>query len=142
MAPQGERPTGLTKDAGYQIGARRTLPVGHQDAWAILTSVDGLAVWLGPVARMDWAKGATYQLPDGSQGQVRVFRPDSHLRISWQPVGWERASIIQMRVIPRGDRTTIAFHQEHLPGQREREERRAHFQSALDQLERMIGGRA
>jgi hypothetical protein len=52
-----------------------------------------------------------------------------------------------VRVIPKGDRTTIShisldsaatFHQEHLPGAGEREERRAHFTAALDALEALI----
>jgi len=33
------RPVGLTKDAGYQIGVRRTLPIHHEDAWRVLTSL-------------------------------------------------------------------------------------------------------
>jgi hypothetical protein len=69
---------------------------------------------------------------------VRVYSHNSHLRITWQPQGWQRASTIQVRVIPKEDRTVIAFHQEHLPGAKEREERRAHYTSALDELERII----
>lgn len=37
--------------------------------------------------------------------------------------------------MPSYERTVIAFHQEHLPGPGEREERRRHFVSALDALE-------
>jgi hypothetical protein len=44
---------------------------------------------------------------------------------------------IQLRVIPKGERTVIAFHQEHPPGAVEREERRAHYRRVLDELERM-----
>jgi uncharacterized protein YndB with AHSA1/START domain len=104
----------------------------------MLTSVDGLAVWLGQVPGLEWAKGSTYQLPDGTRGEVRVYKPNSHVRITWQPAGWGRASTIQVRVLPKGDRTTVVFHQEHLPGPQEREERRAVFVGALDELERMM----
>ncbi len=97
-----------------------------------------MAAWLGQAAELKFVKGAAYQLTDGTQGEIRVFKPDSHLRMTWHPLGWERASTLQVRVIPQGDRSVVAFHQEHLSGPVEREERRAHFASALDELERII----
>ena len=62
------------------------------------------------------------------------------LRITWLPKGrgWPRPSTIQVRVVPKGDKTTVVFHEEHLPGPDEREERRAFFKGALDELERII----
>jgi len=138
MTGRSKRPTGLTKDVGFQIGVRRTLPIHHADAWQLVTSEKGVNIWLGSTSELDFGKGARYRLADGSVGEVRVFSPNSHLRITWQPPGWSRSSTIQVRVIPKGDRTTIAFHQEHLPGAGEREERRAHFAAALDALEALI----
>jgi uncharacterized protein YndB with AHSA1/START domain len=139
MDQKAKRPTGLTRDVGFQIGVRRTLPILHKDAWQLLTSGDGLSLWLGAKSTFSLSKGARYQLADGSVGEVRVFEPNSHLRMSWYPPGWARPSTIQLRVIPKGDKTVIAFHQEHLPGAKEREERRAHYKAALDELERIIG---
>ena len=40
-------PVGLTKDAGWQIGVRKTLPVALEDAWNLLVSEEGLSLWLG-----------------------------------------------------------------------------------------------
>ena len=132
------RPVGLTKDAGYQIGVRRTLPIHLEDAWRVLTSPVGVQIWLGAVSKLDFAEGARYELSDGSSGEIRVFSPNSHLRITWQPQGWSRAATIQLRVIPKGDKTVVAFHQEHLPGPKERAERREHYKAAPDNLERII----
>jgi len=139
MVEQNEHLTGLTRDVGFQIGVRRTLPIRLEDAWRLLTSKKGVNIWLGETSKLDFSKGTRYQLADGSVGEVRVYSHNSHLRITWQPQGWQRASTIQVRVIPKEDnRTVIAFHQEHLPGAKEREERRAHYTSALDELERII----
>jgi hypothetical protein len=55
--------------------------------------------------------------------------------MTWQPYGWTRASTIQIRVLPKGDSTMIAFHQEHLPDAEAREQRREHFKNVLDALE-------
>ena len=138
MANQDERPTGLTKDVGYQIGVRSTLPIGLDEAWQLLTSSRGISLWLGPTPGLNFDKGATYQLADGSSGEVRVYSPGSHLRITWRQRGWQKASTIQVRVVPKEEKTVVAFHQENLPGPGEREQRRAHFKLALDQLERII----
>lgn len=138
MGDQDERPVGLTRDTGYQIGVRRTLPVTLGKAWALLLSPEGLALWLGAGSALPSPpdKGAQYQLPDGARGEVRVIKPESHIRITWHPEGWARSSTIQVRVMPAsGDRAVIIFHQEHLPDGTAREVRRAHFVAALDALE-------
>jgi len=67
-----------------------------------------------------------------------VVQPGSHLRITRQPPGWSRPSTIQVRVMPAGAKTTLSFHEEHLPGAAERQERRAHFAAALDELQRRL----
>lgn len=138
MVEPSKRPTGLTKDVGFQIGVRRTLPVQLEDAWRLLTSNAGVNIWLGETSQLNFMKGERYQLANGAGGEVRVYAPNSHLRITWQPQEWQRASTIQVRAIPKENRTVVAFHQEHLPGAKEREKRRAHFISALDELERII----
>ena len=42
-----DTPVGLTKDAGWQIGVSRTLPVTTEEAFAVVLSPEGLAVWRG-----------------------------------------------------------------------------------------------
>jgi uncharacterized protein YndB with AHSA1/START domain len=135
---KGKRAVGQTAAAGFNVGAQRTLPIPADEAWELLLSPDGVHTWLGG-AGPRWEKGETYALKDGSGGEVRVFKPGSHLRMTWQPQGWPRASLIQVRVMPKGeDRSIISFHQEHLPGAAEREERRRFFDAALDALQQQV----
>lgn len=130
-------PVGLTKGAGWEIGLRRTVDAPADRVWALVTSPGGLAAWLGEVTELK--AGASYTLPDGTTGEVRVLKPGSHLRLTWQPKGWARPSTIQLRVLRgAGGRGVIAFHQEHLPGPEERETRRAFFAEAADALERLL----
>ena len=81
------------------------------------------------------AEGASYQLVDGTVGQVRgpEVAPADDLATARLAQSFDH----QLRVKPRGDRTVVAFHQEHLPGAKEREERRAHYTLVLDELEHM-----
>lgn len=138
MTRKTRHTVGWTRDVGFQIGVRRTLEIPLEQAWRYLTSVDGLRIWLGDFSAAELTPGATYELADGSSGEIRVLAPNSHLRMTWQPRGWQRPSTIQLRVIPKGERTTIAFHQERLPGAKEREERRAYYAAVLDELERIF----
>lgn len=141
MAQQTHSPVGKTKDAGWEIGVRRTLPVEQPAIWDLLTSPEGLAIWLGEGADLPLTRGETYTLADGSSGELRVLKPYSHLRITWQPGSYPRPSLIQVRAIARKAKTEIAFHQEHLPGPEARSERQTFFVHALDRLEALIAAR-
>lgn len=136
--PQPRRVVGQTRDAGFQIGVRRTLPIAPEDAWRLLISAAGVRLWLGDGPELRFELGAAYQRADGARGAVRVFNPGQHLRLTWQPAGWARPSTIQLRVIPNRTSTTIAFHQEWLPGPAERERQRAHFTAVLAELEQHL----
>lgn len=131
---QSARPRGLTRASGWEIGVRRTFPVPAEQMWALLVSVEGLRCWLGEAPEPRVAQKAAYQLADGTSGEFTVVKPGSHLRLTWRPVGWPRHAIMQVRVIPQAERSIVAFHQEQLPDADAREQRRAAFTAALEQL--------
>ena len=132
------RQVGQTKDAGFQIGLRRTVPWSFRSVWGLITSPEGLSVWSGGGTVRKWARGAAIRYPDGTVGEVRVFEPGSHIRLTCHPQGWERPSIIQVRVIDQGDRSVIAFHQEQIPDSKRREDRRTFFKQAVALLEQRL----
>ena len=134
---KSRRIIGKTHAAGFQIGVRRTLPISAEEAWRLLTSPHGLSIWLGILEPRGLVEGASFRLSDGTSGEVRLLKPGSHLRLGWQPPGWARSSTIQVRVLPKGVRCVLAFHQEQLPGAKQRMERGAFFRMALDQLEQL-----
>jgi len=133
------RQIGQTYGTGYEIGARRTFSLSTQAAWELLTSEEGLQLWLGDVPQLQLEPGLPYQARDGAEGTIGVVYPLDHLRLTWRPPDWQRASTIQVRLIPHGAKTVIAFHQEQLPGGREREEMYRRWQAALDGLEMLAG---
>ncbi len=111
----GPRAVGQTRDVGFIIGARKTFDVPPHLAWDALISADGIRLWLGEAPDLAFVPGARYRLPDDTVGEVRVFEPGSHLRLTWQPPEWYRASTIQLRTIPSRGKTAVSFHQEQLP---------------------------
>jgi uncharacterized protein YndB with AHSA1/START domain len=136
VAPAG-REVGRTLDAGYQIGVRRTLPVSEERLWALLLSPEGQRLWLGGVT--DLEPGTKFVFPDGTRGEVRVHRPWSHLRLTWQPPAWDAPSFVQVRVLPaRSGATTLSFHQDHLEGPTERAEMKARWEEAVGRLAALL----
>lgn len=137
MTKPGQPKTGRTQSAGWQVGMRRTLPIGLEDAWHLLISAEGIAIWLGEGADIQMQERSRYRLADGTSGEVRVIKLYSNLRITWHPPAWQHPSTLQLRLIGKGNRTVLALHQEHLPGPDARNERRRFFGMALDALEKL-----
>ena len=130
-----ERPVGLTKDAGWEVGVSRTLPLTVTAAWDLLLSPEGLSVWLGEgVSAAQLAKGATYTTADGTEGEVRSLRPLDRVRLTWRPPGRPRPATVQVALSPRARGSAIQFHAEKLADADERERMRAHWRAVLDRL--------
>jgi uncharacterized protein YndB with AHSA1/START domain len=134
---KSQRIIGKTSAAGFQIGVRRTLSISAEEAWRLLTSPHCLSIWLGVLEPRGLVEGASFRLSDETSVEVRLVKPGSHLRLGWQPPGWRRSSTIQVRVLPKGVRCVLAFHQEQLPGAKQRVERGAFFRTVLGQLEQL-----
>jgi uncharacterized protein YndB with AHSA1/START domain len=132
------RPVGLTKDSGWEIGVSRTLPHPLDEVCRLLTSDDGIAMWLGAGVRLDPARGTRYTTADGTKGEVRGYRDRDRIRVTWRPRGWSHDSTLQVALSPTRRGTTVSFHQERLADRRERERQRAHWRSVLGDLEQAL----
>lgn len=135
---KGLRVLGQTKDTGFQVGVSRTIPMSREVAWRWIYSPEGMETWLGEGGSFPLKKGQQYRLADESTGEVRVVS-ERHIRITFHPESWPRPSTIQVRVEPKGEKTVVSFHEEHLPDESAREERRAHFKAALDVMAGLDG---
>lgn len=123
-------PTGLTKDAGWQIGVSRTLPHPAAIVWDFISSPEGIALWLGPGAVLTPERGTPYRTTGGAAGEVRGYRPADRIRVT------HGTTTVQVALSPAADgaRTMLRFHQEHLASTEERERQRAHWQRVMDQV--------
>ena len=129
---------GQTKTVGFQVGVRRMFPISQEEAWKLVTSQDGLNVWLGESMFIILDPGQNYITKLGS-GEIRVVKPLQQLRLTWQKVGWEKASTVQVRIIPgASNKTTISFHQEKLSDQNVREEMKKYWEKVLTELKERI----
>lgn len=101
-------PVGKTKDAGWQIGVSRVVPLTPEEVWA---RIEDTAAWLGEEAE-----------------DVRSRRPLDRIRVGWN------ATIVQVAISPAKTGTTVTFHQDHLADADERERQRLHWRAVLDRL--------
>ncbi|HEX7135518.1 MAG TPA: SRPBCC domain-containing protein, partial [Iamia sp.] len=119
-------PTGLTRDAGWEIGVSRTFPTSLEETWDVVVDEPGLARWLGPGAVLPDEVGAPYRTDDGAEGELRSLRPLDRVRLTWQPDGRAgRPTTVQVVVQQAASGTSVRFHQEHLADADERERQRA-----------------
>jgi len=125
---------GQTKDVGFQIGVRRTLSISSDNTWNFLFSETGLNIWLGRIHPDEIELNKNYITQEGIEGKIRVLKPNSHIRLSWKPKHWTNISTLQIRVIPRKDRTTISFHQEKLLGNTQRAEMKNYWSKVIEML--------
>lgn len=131
----GIRTTGQTSDGSFQVGVQKSFPLAPKKAWELLVSLEGMRTWLGEGSRPDPKKGDAYATTEGVEGEFRVVKKMSHLRLSWQPSSWSRASTLQVRVVPKGPKkSVISFHHEGIPGEKEREQMRARWKKVEEEL--------
>jgi uncharacterized protein YndB with AHSA1/START domain len=136
----GERPVGLTRDAGWNAGARRTIAERADVVWHALLS-DALPLWFGTVDEpLELLRGAAYRTREGVTGEIRSAQPGRRVRFtrSVRPDGSEdtggESTTVQLTVIPAATGATIAFHEERLAGPEERAESIREWKAALDRI--------
>ena len=112
-----DKKIGLTKDAGWQFGIRRTVPVNTEEVWNCLFSKKYASIWLKDADLM-----------------FSTNKPYSHIRTKWNLNNWPNSANLQMRVIPRKTKTTIAFHIDKLNNEQQRNESKLYWTSVLTKL--------
>jgi uncharacterized protein YndB with AHSA1/START domain len=133
-------PTGLTENAGWEIGVSRTLSADVGEVWALLTSPDGLALWLGGLDTLPTELGEGYTTTDGGTRELRSRQERERVRLTWRPPGGEE-STVQVTVSRAGEgRTLLRFHQERLRDAGDRNRQRVHWRSVVDALQRALAG--
>ncbi|MEU8524402.1 MULTISPECIES: SRPBCC domain-containing protein [Streptomyces] len=126
-------PTGLTRDAGWEIGVSRTFPLPPSAVWDFVVSPEGVALWLGPGVVLPTEKGETYETADGVTGELRGYRPGDRVRLTYGP------TTVQVAVSATGEgRAVLRFHQERMADEAERERQRAHWRAVMAEVARTL----
>ncbi|MBN9294687.1 MAG: hypothetical protein J0G96_11985 [Flavobacteriia bacterium] len=107
--------TGKTKDAGWQFGIRKSVPLKLNEVWEFLFSENGIKLWL-----------------EDADQKFSTFRQLSHIRTKWKLKDWTNEATLQMRVLSNNkDKTTIAFHIDKLLNEDQREETKMYWNNII-----------
>ena len=134
MADSPKDTTGLTRDAGWELGVRQTVSAAPPAVWAYLLG-EGLPVWLGDIEALPEEKGAAYQTKDGVRGTIRSYTEGLRVRLTWQPDDWPHDSTLQLTVKEAASGTTIGFHHDRLADRDERRMMLGHWKNVAASLE-------
>ena len=91
-----------------------------------LFSENGLKIWLGEL-KNELELKKNFETENRIIGLLRVFKPNSHIRLNWKPKNWENMSTVQIRLIGNENKTTIAIHQEKLLNTEQRYEMKEYW---------------
>ena len=122
---------GQTKEVGFQFGLRKTFSVPLESVWDYMFSEQGLKIWLGEIEN-ELEIDRQFITKEGVEVLVRVFKPMSHIRLSWKKKNWENSSTIQVRVFGNQEKTTISFHQEKLLNGEQRDEMKKYWNEVMN----------
>lgn len=135
-------PVGLTRNAGWEVGARKTLPVSPERAWELLVTQPGLGIWLGHDPDFVAEKGYRLRTSEGTLGEIRSAEEGQLVRLTWRPSDMAYESTLQVRVRPARTGTSISFHHERLASATDRERMGDRWRGALGELERLVLSRS
>lgn len=127
-------PVGETNTPGYQFEIRKTVPIPSDKVWQFLFSEQGVSLWLGKLKKGAIPPVGAYTTFSGIEGDVKVFEHLSHIKLTWKPENWTNETILQLRVIPLENKTTIAIRQEKLLDSNQRGKMKTYWTSVLDRL--------
>lgn len=131
----GRRVLGETKDAGFQIGVQKSMDISAAKAWKLLTSSDGLKIWLGTIPKLTLKKGSTYATKEGTTGEIRSIEKNKRLRLTYQPKNFKKPSTLQIYLLETNKKCSVRFHQEKLPSKTMRATMKTHWQGVLKKLQ-------
>jgi uncharacterized protein YndB with AHSA1/START domain len=131
----GRRVEGQNQKGQYSTAATRTFPLDKKAAWKLLSSPEGIAAWLEPLAPFQFKVGEVYEVDGGFYGQVRTLKAGERVRLSWQEAHWPKAAVVQAHVIarPRG-KSMIVIQQEGIADSKMHAQMRKHWKAAIARL--------
>jgi hypothetical protein len=115
-----EKPVGLTKDVGFQAGARKTFGIEAERLWRFVISARAQAILGQEESELEAGSLGVTTFVEGSHYRRRVAGPSG------------TSPVLQIRVIlTKNGKATIALHAEKLGSAKEREQTLRQFKATL-----------
>lgn len=125
-------PLGLTRDAGWELGVRRTVAATVPDVWHRLLA-EWLPQWL-EVDSIPQLVGAPLRHHGSVRGRIVGCHRGRRVRMYWTPAALDHETVFQVTLLEASAGTTIAIHQERLVDAVERQSQLEQWTAVLDDL--------
>jgi hypothetical protein len=129
-----DQPYDATPESGYKLTLQRNFIIAARELWNLLFSKHGLAIWLGTSQLEKWETGISFETEEGLQGQVRVFKIYSHIRLKWKPDAWNTPGILQIRLTGNGEVTTLVIDHGEIENKDQQDQMYRHWGDVLDEI--------
>lgn len=106
--------------------------------WEFLLSENGIEVWLGKINSDEFEICKPFNTKEGIEGKLTIFKPDSHLRLSWKLKDWAKSSIVEMRITNSKGRARMVFHHTKLYEIEQRIEMKKYWNNILLNIENKL----
>jgi len=134
----GKKIQGRNSKGEFAVTATKTLKIAAKELWKILESEEGLAIWLKPLSKFKLKAGAHFESEGGIFGEIRTMKAGLRIRIKWQNENWDKSTVVQVFLVPKGPKTILVFYHEKLVNGRLRTEIRDHWKQVHKDLEDFI----
>jgi uncharacterized protein YndB with AHSA1/START domain len=135
----GRKIEGRNEKGEYSVAGSRTFAIEKKAAWKLLSSKDGIAIWLKPLSDFHLEPGATFESEGGVFGEVRTMKPGDRIRMTWQESDWEKPTTVQIILVARKNKKCIiGFQHEKIKDARLKSRLRDHWKNVLMELREFI----
>lgn len=133
----GRRIEGQTQKGDYTVTATKSLAFDAKTVWKLLSSDEGVRIFLNSISEFSFKKGATFETADGYFGEVRTLKAGAKVRLSWQDE--DAKGIVQIAVYPKvSKKSLLVLDHSQIKTARKKEEFRARWREALERLAELL----
>ncbi|WP_413288845.1 SRPBCC family protein [Bdellovibrio sp. HCB337] len=131
----GRRVAGRDAKGEYSVTGTKTFYIDKKALWKLVTSPEGLAIWLAPMSDFKLKTKTFFEREDGVYGEIRTMKAGERIRFSWQEGDWAKTTSVLLFIVGRANGTSIlVFQHERLKDGRLREPLRELWRKVLQDL--------
>lgn len=139
----GRRVMGQNLKGEYSTTVTKTFPIGAKAAWKLICSPEGLAVWLKPLSDFELKPKRSFECEGEIYGEVRTMKAGQRARLSWKETEWDKATVMQVMVIPRPkNKCMVIFQHESIKDSRTKQQLHARWRQAANDLAELAASAA
>lgn len=135
----GKRIAGQSLKGTYSATITKSVAINHKVAWKLISSQEGLQIWLKPMSPMVLKKGEAFEIEGGIFGEVRTLKAPERIRLSWRDLDWEKGTVVQFQIHKKKeDKCLLVIQHDGLKTARLKAEMRTHWRNVIEEIAEIL----